>query len=272
MVRLDTIFRQSEGSSIVVNAHRVLHGESLLPDPPGSGVQGQFYFTRARNADRAHDMIVKLASERIPQVYGFDSSTEIQVLCPMHKGRAGTEAFNRALQTIYTGNAPSLELPPGPGQLPRTFRVGDRVMQTRNDYGRAVFNGDIGTVTEVDQDAQTLTVAIDGAEVAYEGKEIAQLKLAYAISIHKSQGSEFPAVLIPLLAEHRVMLRRNLLYTAMTRARSLCLVVGDPRAVERAIERADAAHRFTGLRGRTESAFAHALGGVVYERDASPGV
>ena len=265
VVRLDQIFRQAEGSSIVVNAHRVLEGAELAPDP--AGAKGQFFFTRARDAARAHEVIVTLAAERIPEVYGLDPVTEVQILCPMHKGASGTDAFNTALQKIHTAGAPALELP-GLGAMPtRRFCVGDRVMQTKNDYQRAVFNGDIGTVSSVDPEDMELTVDFEGTPVRYEQRELAALRLAYAISIHKSQGSEFPAVLIPLLAEHHVMLRRNLLYTAMTRARELCLLVGDPRAVERAIARADAAKRHTGLAPRLQRAMAGALGATVVELD-----
>lgn len=262
VVRLTKIFRQAEGSSIVLNAHRILEGDRLEPDKAGEGAQ--FFVIRARDAERAHEIIVKMASERIPEVYGLDPVTQVQVLCPMHKGRAGTEAFNRALQKEYTGDAESIEVG---GRYPKLFRVGDRVMQTRNDYDRNVFNGDIGTVLEVDQDEQSLTVEVDGARVYYEGKDLLALQLAYAVSIHKSQGSEFPAVLIPILGEHHVMLRRNLLYTAVTRAKTLCAVVGDPRAIERAIRRSDAARRHTGLGKRLRDALANRLGTLTYVPD-----
>jgi exodeoxyribonuclease V alpha subunit len=266
VVRLTQIFRQAEGSSIVVNAHRVLEGRGLEPDPPGQGAAAQFFVVRARDGERAHEMIVKMASERIPEVYGLDPRTQVQVLCPMHKGRAGTEAFNAALQACYTADAPAVEF--GSGRGHKVFRVGDRVMQTKNDYDRNVFNGDIGTVVDVDSEEQTLTVDVDGASVHYEGRDLLSLQLAYAVSIHKSQGSEFPAVLIPILGEHHVMLRRNLLYTAITRAKSLCAIVGDPRAIERAIHRSDAAHRFTGLDKRLSDAFAARLGTLTYVPDS----
>jgi exodeoxyribonuclease V alpha subunit len=264
VVRLTKIFRQSEGSSIIVNAHRILEGNSLQPDKAGSGAQ--FFVLRARDAERAHEMIVKMASERIPEAYGLDPVTQVQVLCPMHKGRAGTEAFNRALQAVYTKDAPGLEVGI-PGRPSRLFRVGDRVMQTRNDYDRNVFNGDIGTVIDVDEEDVSLTVEIDAARVYYEGRDLLSLQLAYAVSIHKSQGSEFPAVLIPILNEHHVMLRRNLLYTAITRARQLCVIVGDPRAIERAILRSDAARRHTGLAERLRASFAARLGTLTYVPD-----
>lgn len=267
VVTLDTIFRQQEGSTIVSNAHRVLHGQPLVPDDSTRGRAGEFFVLRAADAERTHAKIVEMAAERIPAAYGFDRVGEIQVLCPMHKGRAGTEAFNTALQTIYTGDAEGLEAPGPRGEHGRIFRLGDRVMQIRNDYERSVFNGDIGVVIRVQADKDTLTVDFDGVTATYERKDLGALRLAYAISIHKSQGSEFPAVLIPMLTEHHVMLRRNLLYTAITRARRLCVVVGDPRAIERAIRRADAARRWTGLAERTLAMLDGRLGVAEIEID-----
>ncbi|HLT40130.1 MAG TPA: ATP-dependent RecD-like DNA helicase, partial [Enhygromyxa sp.] len=270
VVRLDTIFRQQEGSTIVSNAHRVLHGQPLVPDDSTRGRAGEFFVLRAADAERTHAKIVEMAAERIPAAYGFDRVGEIQVLCPMHKGRAGTEAFNTALQTIYTGEAEGMDAPGPRGEHGRVFRLGDRVMQIRNDYERNVFNGDIGVVIRIQADKDTLTVDFDGHAASYERKELGALRLAYAISIHKSQGSEFPAVLIPMLTEHHVMLRRNLLYTAITRARRLCVVVGDPRAIERAIRRADAARRWTGLAERTLAMLDTRLGVAEIDLTADP--
>lgn len=261
VVRLDTIFRQQEGSTIVSNAHRVLHGQSLQPDEPSRGKQGEFFVLRANDADKTHAKILELVADRIPAAYGFDRLGEIQVLCPMHKGPAGTEAFNDALQARYTGGGERLEglAPPGGGRA-RGFAVGDRVMQIRNDYERSVFNGDIGIVRRIHAGEGNLTVDFDGVFARYERKDLGDLRLAYAISIHKSQGSEFPAVVIPMLLEHHVMLRRNLLYTAITRAKRLCMLVGDTRAIERAIRRADATRRFTGLAERTVAVLDARLG------------
>ncbi len=252
VVRLDTIFRQQQGSTIISNAHRVLHGQVLEPDDASRGKQGEFFVLRAHNAERTHAVIVELAAERIPEAFGFDRFSEIQVLCPMHKGAAGTEAFNDTLQARYTGSHERLEgLGPVGGGRPRAFHVGDRVMQIRNDYERSVFNGDIGIVTRIHAGEGALHVDFDGVIARYERKDLGDLRLAYAISIHKSQGSEFPAVIIPMLLEHHVMLRRNLIYTAITRAKRLCMLVGEPRAIERAIRRADAERRWTGLAERT---------------------
>src|SRR5690606_9420273 len=227
---------------IVTSAHAILHGKVPESDRAESG---QFYVVHARDGERAHELILKAIIERIPKAYGLDPRTQIQVLCPMHKGKAGTEAINAALQRHHTAGAPELVLT---GRAPRIFRVGDRVMQTKNDHERGVFNGDIGLVIGVDPERQTLVVEVDGDPVSYDVKQLNSLQLAYAISIHKSQGSEFPAVVIPLLGEHHVMLRRNLLYTAVTRARQLCVLVADPRALTQAVHRSDAARRFTGLR------------------------
>jgi exodeoxyribonuclease V alpha subunit len=252
VVRLSEVFRQAQGSSIVANAHRVLHGEDLLSDPVGES--GEFFVVSARDAAHAHDLVVRLATERVPKAYGFDGRDEVQVLCPMHKGLAGTEALNRALQDHHTAGHREIEARSAAGQLARRFRVGDRVMQTRNDYEKAVFNGDMGTIASIDLDARKVVVDVDGERVEYHGNELTALQLAYAVSIHKSQGSEFPAVVVVILPEHHVMLRRNLLYTAMTRARSLCVVVGDPRAIHRAIVRADTGRRFTALARRLTAA------------------
>jgi exodeoxyribonuclease V alpha subunit len=247
-VRLDEVFRQARGSTIVDNAHRMLRGQPLRTDEPGAN--GEFFVIPARSAEHAHELCVRLATERIPSAYGLDGATEVQVLCPMHKGRAGTEALNEALQAKHTAGQPELELTGARSQLMRRFRIGDRVMQTKNDYGKNVFNGDVGVVAAIDRELGTLTVDMDGNKVVYVGNEALVLVLAYACSIHKSQGSEFPAVIVTILPEHHVMLRRNLLYTAITRARRLCVLVGEPRAIEQAIARTDRARRHTGLARR----------------------
>lgn len=264
VVRLTQIFRQAEGSTIVVGAHDILHGRVPQSDRRSDG---EFYVVPARDAERAHELVIKAVTERIPQAYGLNPRTDIQVLCPMHKGRAGTEAFNLALQAHHTQGQPELALHFPGRAAPKLFRVGDRVMQIRNDHERNVFNGDIGVVTAVYPDTQTLVVEIDGTPVAYDSKQLAALQLAYAVSIHKSQGSEFPAVVVPLLGEHHVMLRRNLLYTAVTRARRLCLIVGDPRAVTQAVHRGDAARRYTGLSERLLATLRARLGETEFVAD-----
>jgi exodeoxyribonuclease V alpha subunit len=257
LVRLSEVFRQGEGSSIVTNAHRILHGERPQADPAGG--RGEFYVVHAREPERVHDLVVRMATERMPEAYGLDPVHDVQVLCPMHKGRAGTEALNATLQAHHSAGSgagrPPLEYRAG-GRVLRRFVVGDRVMQTKNDYQKGIYNGDVGIVLAVDPQEEAIDVVIDGVKHRYVGKEMLTLQLAYAVSIHKSQGSEFPAVIVPLLAEHHVMLRRNLLYTAITRARSLCVLVGDPRAIDRAVRMVDAARRHTGLGGRLLEALA----------------
>jgi len=242
VVRLKEIFRQAAGSSITSNAHRLLRGEPLVSD---SGRDGQFYCLGAATAEEAHRKGVHLAVERIPFAYGLDPVHQIQVLCPGHHGPAGTDAFNSRLQMSYSGrDAESFWAAGG-----RRFCVGDRVMQTRNDYERNVFNGDIGTVVEL-EDA-TITVDFDGAKKQYTRYDLRSLKLAYAMTIHKSQGGEFPAVIVPVLRDNSRMLNRNLLYTAITRAKVLCILVGQDAAIQRATQTTSArrwtrlAHRFS---------------------------
>lgn len=254
VVRLTQIFRQAEGSSIVTSAHAILHGRVPQADRAEGG---QFYVVHAREAERVHELVLRAVTERIPRAYGLDPRRDVQVLCPMHKGRAGTEALSAALQEHFTRGAAELSLP---GRTARRFRLGDRVMQTKNDHERNVFNGDVGLVTGLDEGKQTLVVEFEGVPVAYDLKQAAALQLAYAVTIHKSQGSEFPAVVVPLLSEHHVMLRRNLLYTAVTRARQLCVLIGDPRAITQAVHRSDAARRFTGLQTRLQAALRGRLG------------
>ncbi len=243
LVRLEQVFRQADGSSIVTNAHRMLAGHAPISDDPSLGNAGQFYILKARDPEQAHAKIVHLAMARIPCAYGFDPKTEVQILSPMHGGPAGTEAFNAKLQHCHSKGLADNEA--FWGARGRRFRVGDRVMQMRNDYERSIFNGDIGTVLEFDD--TFMIVDFDGAKKKYKRFDLATLQLAYAMTIHKSQGGEFPAVIIPVFGSR--MMNRNLLYTAVTRARSLCMLVGDPRAIQRAVQ-ACAMKRWTCLSQR----------------------
>jgi len=245
VVRLQEIFRQASGSSITSNAHRMLRGEAIVSDDPESGKDGQFYIVRAATAEKAHHMAVHMAVARIPLKYGFDPVHQVQILCPTHHGPAGTDAFNSHLQLSHCGReADSFWAAGG-----RRFCEGDRVMQIRNDYERNVFNGDIGTVVELDE--STLTVDYDGARKQYKRYDVRALRLAYAMTIHKSQGGEFPAVIVPVLRESR-RLNRNLLYTAITRAKALCILVGHRDAIERAVQTVSA-RRWTRLTHRLVS-------------------
>ncbi|MFQ5459529.1 MAG: ATP-dependent RecD-like DNA helicase [Anaerolineae bacterium] len=243
VVRLETVFRQAAGSHIVVNAHRIHQG--LVPRFPKDS-RDSFLF-RVDDPAAAARMAVDVAARRIPRRFSLDPRADVQVLAPMHRGPAGVAALNDALQE--TLNPPR----PDRGEVSiggRAIRVGDRVMQTANDYAKAVFNGDQGLVTAVDPQTRDVTVDFDGRPVSYSGRDADALTLSWACSVHKSQGSEFPAVVLVVVPAHYVMLQRNLLYTAATRARQLCVVVGSPKALATAVNNDRPAERHTGLADR----------------------
>ncbi len=228
-VRLTRIFRQAERSLIVVNAHRIHDGEAPIV-PEAGDERADFYVVERRDPDAARKTIVELVTQRIPHRFGLDPVRDVQVLAPMHRGPCGSLALNESLQSAL--NPRGAELTHGA----RLFRVGDKVMQLRNDYDRNVWNGDVGIIASIDTEEDTLTVRFDSdREVAYERGSLDELSLAYACSVHKSQGSEYPAVVVPLLTTHFVMLSRNLLYTAVTRGKRLVVLVCDPRAVSIAL-------------------------------------
>jgi exodeoxyribonuclease V alpha subunit len=239
-LRLNRIFRQSEASSIVRSAHAILQGQEPLSDE-ADGEQAEFFVIQKRDSDEAAEVIRQLLTRRIPQRFGLDPRREIQVLTPMHRGAAGTIALNRVLQQALNPGQSGIE---SRGEM---LCPGDKVMQIRNDYDKEAFNGDLGRVTEIDSDSGRVSVEFDGRLVRYVGKEIDALRLAYATSIHKSQGSEYPAVVIPLQTSHFPMLSRNLLYTAVTRAKRLCVLVADPRALRIALGELRRERRSTGL-------------------------
>jgi exodeoxyribonuclease V alpha subunit len=248
VTRLTHIFRQAQSSLIVTNAHRL--NEGLLPLTPQRNCD--FYLFATQNAAEAADWVVDITCHRIPAQFGdslglTDPLRDVQVLAPMYRGRAGVDRLNARLQALL--NPPARQK--AERALPRcTFRVGDKVMITRNDYEREVSNGDIGYVTGIDEDDQVLRLECDGRSLAYEWADTDDLVHAYAISIHKAQGSEYPAVVIPILTEHAVMLYRQLLYTAVTRARRLCVLVGSTRAIEMAIASNRGPNRYSALAGR----------------------
>ena len=198
----------------------------------------------AEDATAAADWVVDVVTERIPQKFGFDPVQDIQVLSPMYRGAAGVQALNQRLQEKL--NPPAASKPER--QLYGTiFRPGDKVMQTRNNYDKDVYNGDIGFVRKIDMLEQQLRIDFDGRLVPYEWDEADELILAYAVSVHKSQGSEFPVVVMPVVTQHYMMLQRNLLYTAITRAKKLCVLTGSKRAIGMAVGNNKVAHRFTAL-------------------------
>jgi exodeoxyribonuclease V alpha subunit len=221
-VRLTQIFRQAEGSLIVQNAHRIHDGE---PPETATGPGGEFYVIERRDDKAAADTVLEIATGRIPKGFGMDPRTQVQVLTPMHKGESGTLSLNERLQKALNPEGPEVV------RGLKTLRLHDKVMQLRNDYDREVYNGDVGFITEVDVAAKRLTVRFDDRDVKYEETDLDELVLAYATSIHKSQGSEYPAVIVPILTQHYVMLSRNLIYTAVTRGKKLVVLVADPRAV-----------------------------------------
>jgi len=240
--RLETIFRQGEGSLIVSNAHRINHGEMpLFPKDAGD-----FFLFPAQDAQEAADWVVDVVTSRIPRRFGLRAPRDIQVITPMYRGPAGVHALNARLQAALN--------PPASNKAERTlfgkvFRVGDWVMQTQNNYDFEVFNGDLGAIIALDAVQQTLTVDFGGRRVRYDWSDADQLVLAYAISVHKAQGAEFPAMVVPMVTQHYVMLQRNLLYTAVTRAKSLCVLVGQKRAIALAVKNDRARVRYTALRG-----------------------
>lgn len=246
VIRLTEIFRQAAESKIVLNAHRINRGE--MPDLEQASATSDFYFVHRDDPVAARTAIVELVCDRIPARFGLDPITGIQVLTPMHRGDLGTQALNRALQQRLNGsaNAETDALVRGD----RAFGRGDKVMQLRNDYDRNVFNGDIGVIEAVDTTARVLHVDFDGRTATYESTELDQLVHAYAVSVHKSQGSEYPAVVIALVNQHFMMLQRSLLYTAVTRGKQLVVIVGSKRAVEMAVSNADARRRYTWLAER----------------------
>ncbi|NJN15384.1 MAG: ATP-dependent RecD-like DNA helicase [Oscillochloris sp.] len=242
-VHLDTIFRQAAGSGIAAAAEKINAG--ALPQLSG---QSDLFFFKAVEPEHCAELVVELVAERIPRRFGYDPRREIQVLAPTHKGAAGVANLNRLLQAALN---PPHAVKPEKQFGSQTFRVGDRVIQQRNNYELDVYNGDIGVVQTIDQGEQLLSVRFeDGRDVAYDFAILDELTLAYALSVHKSQGGEYPVVVLPLLMQQRAMLQRNLLYTGITRAKRLAVLVGDRRALATAVAEQRAHERYSGLAER----------------------
>lgn len=237
--RLDTIFRQQSGGNIVANAHRINHGEGLELD--NTDELSDMYFFPVDDPDQAISTTINLL-KRIPEKFGFDVMSEVQLLSPMRKNQLGADNLNAVLQKVLNPKGPSLQ------RFGRDYRLNDRVMQIRNNYDKEVYNGDIGSIVKVDSEAHTLTVDFEGFPVEYEAQEIDELIHAYACSIHKSQGSEYPAVIIIITTQHFKLLQRNLLYTAITRGKKLVCIVGSKKAIWMAIRNNEIARRRTGLK------------------------
>jgi exodeoxyribonuclease V alpha subunit len=240
--RLETIFRQEAGGWIVQNAHRVNRGEGL--EIPPSHVLSDFYFIESQEPDDVIERMLNLVTRRIPMRFGFNPMADIQVLTPMRRNQLGADNLNAVLQEALNGSGPEMQ------RFGRKYRLGDRVMQVRNNYDKEVFNGDIGRIRKVDTEEQAITVDFDGRPVAYDVSDLDELVHAYACSIHKSQGSEYPAVVILMTTQHFKLLQRNLLYTAITRGKKLVCLVGSRKAVFIAIRNNEIQLRRTGLRER----------------------
>lgn len=245
VVRLAVVFRQSAQSLIIQNAHRINEGKFPLTSPSSTDF---FIFIKEEPAAAA-DLLVNIVQQRVPLKFGFNPITDIQVLAPMYNGKMGVSNLNGKLQKALN--------PPGRGKIERqqggrVLRVGDKVMQVVNNYDKHVFNGDIGRITHIDLVQQTIMLDVDGAPVAYDFMELDELVHAYAISVHKSQGSEYPVVVIPITTQHYLMLRRNLIYTAITRAKKLCILVGTRKAIRIAISNDRATQRHTALDWRLQ--------------------
>lgn len=243
VVSLDVIFRQSEDSLIIENAHRINHGQM----PYFSKAASDFFLFPETEPEQAAARVVELVTRRIPQKFKLDPFEELQVLSPMHRGLAGVGELNRVLQEALN--------PPEPKKKEwrhgsRIFRVGDKVLQVRNNYNKQVFNGDLGRIAEIDTEDQRMEISFDGTRVEYEFGELDELVHAFAMSVHKSQGSEYRGVVIPILTQHYMLLQRNLLYTGITRAKELVVLVGAQKAIAIAVRNDKVAQRNSRLAQR----------------------
>jgi len=234
VVRLNEIFRQASDSLIITNAHNINKGVFPIT-PPGEDKLLDFYLIKTSQGENLFNKAIALITDRIPKKFGFDPLHDIQVLCPMQQGGSGTHSFNIALQKVLN--------PPSENSLERhggKFSVGDKVMQIENNYDKDIYNGDIGFIKHIDIKAEELIIEFDQRKIEYDFKDLGQIVLAYAITIHKSQGSEYPVVIIPLLTQHHIMLRRNLVYTGVTRGKKLVIILGEEKALEISLQNGSA--------------------------------
>ncbi len=241
VIELNEIFRQAQSSQIVVTAHKIMHGN--FPKIENSG-DTDFYFIEEEDQEKTLEKIISMVKDRIPLKFGYSAINDIQVLTPMNKGVIGTNKLNESLQNALNPSGDEIT------RAGRTFREGDKVMQIRNNYDKDVYNGDIGFIKQIDKENQVISVGIDNKDINYEYAELDELVLAYAVSIHKSQGSEYPVVIMPLSMSHYMMLQRNLVYTGITRGKKLVIVVGTKKAMFLSIKNNKVAYRNTWLQKR----------------------
>jgi exodeoxyribonuclease V alpha subunit len=241
VVELNEIFRQAMGSLIITNAHRINHGQFPKTSSPKGQSRQDFYFIEREEPEAVAETILDLVTNRIPSRFGMDPINDIQVLTPMHRGIIGAGNLNGVLQERL--NPSRVQLMRG-GRL---YKRGDKVMQIRNNYDKDVFNGDIGRISGIDFESQIVAVDFDDRVVEYDYSDLDELVLAYAVSVHKAQGSEYPAVVMPIHTSHYVLLQRNLIYTGVTRARNLVVIVGTKKALSIGIRNNKTERRYTGL-------------------------
>lgn len=251
VIRLTEIFRQAKGSLIVLNAHRVQRGLSLIY-PRQS--ESDFFFIHHEEEEKVFELVMEMACEKVPERLNLPSlNSQVQVITPMYRGLCGVDNLNRELQQRLNPSGRGLKI----GQ--HEFRLGDKVMQIRNNYDKEVFNGDIGIIMAINPETWQVIVDYDGRPVSYEKDELVEITLAYAISVHKSQGNEYQGVIMPLLVQHYIMLQRNLFYTALTRAKKLCVIIGSYRALHIAIKNDSPIKRNGRLKDKLQAKMTHWL-------------
>ena len=244
VIRLTEIFRQARESMIIVNAHKINTGEFPVLEDSSPKETTDFYFIQEEDPEKILNKIISLCAERIPERFGFHPIRDIQVLTPMHKGVVGVSNLNLELQKRL--NPDSFEMTHGG----RTFRLGDKVMQIVNNYEKEVFNGDIGWISKIDRESRELIIDFGGRLIPYDQSDLDEIVMAYAISVHKSQGSEYPVVIFPVTTQHFLLLQRNLIYTGITRAKKLAVLIGTKKALSIAIKNNKPQLRFTRLSER----------------------
>jgi exodeoxyribonuclease V alpha subunit len=249
-IRLNEIFRQARESLIIVNAHKINNGDMPVTHADREGHQ-DFYFIQQEEPEKVLEKILELCSKKVREKFGFDSLNDIQVLTPMHRGVVGASNLNAELQKHLNPSTDELQ------RGGRLLKTGDKVMQIRNNYDKEVFNGDIGRIASINREDHEVKVDFDNKTVPYDFADLDEIVLAYAISVHKSQGSEYPVVIMPVLTQHYMLLQRNLLYTAVTRGKKLVILIGTKKALGIAIRNNKPQQRYTNLRKRLVSQFSH---------------